>query len=371
MYISILGSWNKKKEKDWQVKAYEKFVEACNALGRGIVNSRHMLVVDEDATKNTATWHTFTGLCEAVKSSKEPIHPCVVLIDPYKNGSRYQKFLNRYKSLAIKKESCLRGRERRRTFQLILSDAVVFLGGAASTYSLGRSACAGRSNHVVCVGSFGGAAAKLLEEQIGDCSTAERERLHLWTKDWDEQLENELVDVLGLKNTKNFLIIHGRGADEYKLQSILQNDLGLPKPAIMKDMRGAGSSTLPEKFETIAATVHAAIAVVTADDIGGLLERKGPIGLNYRARQNVWLEIGWFWGRLGRQRILLLCKGETEIPSDLSGIEVSYYKEDPSECLKAIAEFVQNVGRPPSYRKALSNLDGGVGKSAVAIARRG
>ena len=32
-------------------------------------------------------------------------------------------------------------------------------------------------------------------------------------------------------------------------------------------------------------------------------------------------EIGWFWGHLGRNRMMLLFRGDLEIPTDLQGIE--------------------------------------------------
>ena len=31
-----------------------------------------------------------------------------------------------------------------------------------------------------------------------------------------------------------------------------------------------------------------------------------------------WLEAGWFWGRLGRENLLVLSRGEIEFPSDLT-----------------------------------------------------
>jgi len=41
-----------------------------------------------------------------------------------------------------------------------------------------------------------------------------------------------------------------------------------------------------------------------------------------RARQNVILELGYFLGKLDRRtgRVLLLYKGELELPSDLNGV---------------------------------------------------
>jgi len=354
MNISILGSWNKKKKPNWQVREYEQFVAACKALGQGVVHGRHILVVDEDATEQSATWHAFRGVCDAMEASAAR-HPCVCLIDPYKNGSTYQKLLERYKTAFITKQSNLDGRERRRTFQLIASDTVVFLGGASSTYNLGRAACAGKE-HVVCIGSFGGAAERLLQEQINTLPADARESLSLRANPWNKHLENELLALLGMKDTGNILIIHGRGGDEYHLKNILQNDLGLPEPIILKDVRGSGLTTLPEKFEKLGDRVHAAIALVTADDIGGLIDKDGTSQMNYRARQNVWLEVGWFWGRLGRERVLLLCKGRSEIPSNLSGVLFESYNEDLRDCRDGIIEFVKNVINPSTAGRQSKNI---------------
>ncbi len=39
-----------------------------------------------------------------------------------------------------------------------------------------------------------------------------------------------------------------------------------------------------------------------------------------RARQNVVLETGYFMGKLGRERVIILSNGDLEFPSDLQGI---------------------------------------------------
>ena len=41
---------------------------------------------------------------------------------------------------------------------------------------------------------------------------------------------------------------------------------------------------------------------------------------NPRARQNVVFELGYFMGKLGRERVCPLFKGEVEKPSDIDGI---------------------------------------------------
>lgn len=62
-----------------------------------------------------------------------------------------------------------------------------------------------------------------------------------------------------------------------------------------------------------------------------------------RARQNVSLEYGWFWGRVGRERVLLVIKGELELPSDLAGLLYHSYDGSPYECEEAIASFVEGI----------------------------
>ena len=70
-----------------------------------------------------------------------------------------------------------------------------------------------------------------------------------------------------------------------------------------------------EKFEEYA-QVNFAIALFTPDDFGGL-EGDDP---QFRARQNVIFEFGYFIGKYGRDRVRALVKGDVEIPSDYSGV---------------------------------------------------
>ena len=72
--------------------------------------------------------------------------------------------------------------------------------------------------------------------------------------------------------------------------------------------------TVIEKIETNAVRVGFAVVLLTPDDVGRLnvpAEKLRP-----RARQNVMFELGFFIGKLGRNRVCALVKGEIEIPSD-------------------------------------------------------
>jgi predicted nucleotide-binding protein len=72
-----------------------------------------------------------------------------------------------------------------------------------------------------------------------------------------------------------------------------------------------------------------------------------------RARQNVWVEVGWFWGALGRSRVLLIGKEGVELPSDLSGLLVEQFTKSPSERATEICNWIQSLGWPrPQLRTA-------------------
>ena len=103
----------------------------------------------------------------------------------------------------------------------------------------------------------------------------------------------------------------------------------------------AGSLSMPEKFESTVWGTEGAIALLTPDDTGAAASTEGSS--QPRARQNVIMEVGWAWGKLGRDRFLLLIRGDIEIPSDLSGVDVYRFTNLPRECSEAVRTFVHKV----------------------------
>lgn len=59
-----------------------------------------------------------------------------------------------------------------------------------------------------------------------------------------------------------------------------------------------------------------------------------------RARQNVILEIGYFIGLLGKERVRLLKKGDIEIPTDLSGVLYEKYDDAGAWKMKICKELL-------------------------------
>jgi predicted nucleotide-binding protein len=108
-------------------------------------------------------------------------------------------------------------------------------------------------------------------------------------------------------------VVHGHdeGAREGVARFI--RDLGF-QPIILHERANEGLTVI-EKVEAHG-DVGFAVVLLTPDDEG--CEKGGTPGP--RARQNVVLELGYFIGRLGRNRVCALKRGELEIPSDFGGV---------------------------------------------------
>jgi predicted nucleotide-binding protein len=109
--------------------------------------------------------------------------------------------------------------------------------------------------------------------------------------------------------------------------------------------------TVIEKFEDYA-DVGFAVILLTPDDLGNSKAAAAKGTLNARARQNVVFELGYFIGRLGRNRVCALYVEGIEIPSDYSG--VLYTKLDASGGWRLeLAKELKAAGLPVDMNLAL------------------
>ncbi len=113
---------------------------------------------------------------------------------------------------------------------------------------------------------------------------------------------------------QSIFIVHGH--DEAALQEVARFLEKLKLNAIILHERANEGQTIIEKFEKHAKEASFAVVLLTPDDVG--YPADDPASKKARARQNVILELGFFVGRLGRNRVVALNKG-VEIPSDLHG----------------------------------------------------
>jgi len=88
-------------------------------------------------------------------------------------------------------------------------------------------------------------------------------------------------------------------------------------PVVLHEQPNKGR-TIIEKFMDYS-DVAFAVVLLTADDKGGSV-KADITELRPRARQNVLLELGFFIGALGRDRVCPLYEDGVEIPSDYQGV---------------------------------------------------
>lgn len=123
---------------------------------------------------------------------------------------------------------------------------------------------------------------------------------------------------------KNIFIVHGH--DEAAKLSVARfiDKLGL-SPIILHEKPDMGR-TIIEKFEDYS-DVGFAIILLTPDDMGYPKDKSEEA--KSRARQNVIFELGYFIGKIGREKVCALYKEGVELPSDIQG--VLYVQMDPVE----------------------------------------
>lgn len=130
-------------------------------------------------------------------------------------------------------------------------------------------------------------------------------------------------------------IVHG--SDTWRAESVARtvgNATGR-KTIILREQPHLGR-TLMEKFEQHAAEASYAVIVLTADDKGC---RANEIATQPRGRQNVILEMGYFYALLGRSRVSVLIQPGVEKPSDIEGI--AYITFDDNDAWKT--EFFREL----------------------------
>lgn len=136
-------------------------------------------------------------------------------------------------------------------------------------------------------------------------------------------------------NSRQVFIVHGHD-DEMKLDvSNFLRRLEL-EPIILDEQANKGK-TIIEKIEEYT-NVGYGIVLYTPCDMGG------PINFNQdnmkpRARQNVVFEHGYLIGKLGRDKVCALCKGDVEYPSDISGVVYIPYQKQGDWQLRIAKEL--------------------------------
>lgn len=125
----------------------------------------------------------------------------------------------------------------------------------------------------------------------------------------DAIINFERIDIETMAKGTVF-IIHGHDSGLKNAVQLLLSRAGVSS-IVLHEMPDRGRTIIDKLIEESNAC-RFAIALLTSDD----LTADGK----YHARQNVYVEIGYFFGKLGKDHVLMLKDTAVDIPSDLNGI---------------------------------------------------
>jgi predicted nucleotide-binding protein len=148
------------------------------------------------------------------------------------------------------------------------------------------------------------------------------------------------VNVSERYDPKKIFIVHGHdNTSKVELSNFLFRR-GM-RPIILHEELDEGITTIIQKFQTYAEKVGYAFVLLTPDDVGTSMNEitsdPKATKLNPRARQNVILELGYFIGKLGLDRVCVMTKKrdkkeeEVEPPSDMGGVLFLKYTNSVTE----------------------------------------
>lgn len=135
---------------------------------------------------------------------------------------------------------------------------------------------------------------------------------------------------------KKAFIVHGHNEAKWReLQSLLRK---LKVDAIELSEQTLNGKTIIEKFEYFANQCQFAFAIFTYDDI---VLKDGEEYL--QVRPNVIFELGWFYARLGRERVMIIEEKNDKgnVFSDLAGIYRYTFHENVSELYGEIEDVLR------------------------------
>jgi len=151
------------------------------------------------------------------------------------------------------------------------------------------------------------------------------------------------------KNSKNkVFIVHGH---DYHLKNDLEaflNSIGIK--SIVLHREADEGLTIIEKFEKHS-DVQFAFILLTTDDISysvkDIKKQEKDRNNEYRARQNVIFEFGYFVGKLGRSATCCIYKEGVTLPTDISGLLYKEVKTKIEDIGYSIIKELKSAGLEP------------------------
>ena len=159
----------------------------------------------------------------------------------------------------------------------------------------------------------------------------------------------ENAPMTGSSESRRVFLVHGH--DEAVKQMVARFLEKLNLDVVILHEQPNKGRTVIEKFEEHS-DVGYAVVLLTPDDICGSASE--PSKQKTRARQNVVLELGYFFGKLGRERVCAIYVEGVEIPSDIHGVLYVPFDEGGGWRLK-LAQEIKAAGIEVDLNRAIAN----------------
>jgi predicted nucleotide-binding protein len=151
----------------------------------------------------------------------------------------------------------------------------------------------------------------------------------------------------------SIFVVHGH--DDEMREAVTSELKRLGVEAVVLRWVRTSDDNLFAKFKAIAGKAKHAIVLISGDDIGASFRdfthpAGGAARLEFRARQNVVLELGYFYGKLGEEHVFVFRKGPPitekvvnrfEDPSDLAG---RIFEDFSSDWQAVLQEKLRDAG---------------------------
>lgn len=158
------------------------------------------------------------------------------------------------------------------------------------------------------------------------------------------------LNTADLPKSNSVFLVHGHDMGAMHEVARFLEQVGV-KPVILQEQINRGMTVI-EKFEDFAKRAGFAVVLFTPDDLGYAASAGEEARPRPRPRQNVLLELGYFAAKLGREKTLVLVKGDLEWPSDILGL--TYVQMSGSEGWKmTLAKDLKGAGFPVDLNKML------------------
>ncbi len=159
------------------------------------------------------------------------------------------------------------------------------------------------------------------------------------------QSKGNIETVLKQPFSRKIFIVHGHDDGARETVARFLERIGL-EAVILHEQANQGRTIIEKVVAN--SDVGFAVVLLTPDDEGCV---KGGTP-EPRARQNVLLELGYFIGRLGRNKVCALKRGTLEIPSDFAGV-VWETMDSNGGWKQALARELEAAGHSIDWNKVM------------------